>query len=140
LEIKNGGKMTDKRNNIKPTASELEVLQILWKNGASTVKSVNDELNTNKIVGYTTTLKIMQIMYEKGLLDREKSGRSHIYKPVPQKDETQNVLLEKILETAFAGSASKLVMQALGRSKTSKKEIEEIKEYLVKLERGNNES
>ena len=140
MEIKNGGKMTDKRNNIKPTASELEVLQILWKNGDSTVKSVNDELNTNKNVGYTTTLKIMQIMYEKGLLDREKSGRSHIYKPVPQKDETQNVLLEKILETAFAGSASKLVMQALGRSKTSKKEIEEIKEYLIKLERGNNES
>ncbi len=132
--------MTDKCNSIKPTASELEVLQILWKNGDSTVKSVNDELNTNKNVGYTTTLKIMQIMYEKGLLDREKSGRSHIYKPVPQKDETQNVLLEKILETAFAGSASKLVMQALGRSKTSKKEIEEIKEYLVKLERGNNES
>lgn len=140
MEIKNGGKMTDKRNNIKPTASELEVLQILWKNGASTVKSVNDELNKNKIVGYTTTLKIMQIMHEKGLLDREKSGRSHIYKPVPQKDETQNVLLEKILETAFAGSASKLIMQALGRSKTSKKEIEEIKEYLIKLERGNNES
>ncbi len=132
--------MTDKRNNIKPTASELEVLQILWKNGDSTVKSVNDELNTNKNVGYTTTLKIMQIMYEKRLLDREKSGRSHIYKPVPQKDETQNVLLEKILETAFAGSASKLIMQALGRSKTSKKEIEEIKEYLIKLERGNNES
>ena len=132
--------MTDKHNNIKPTSSELEVLQILWKNGDSTVKSVNEELNMNKNVGYTTTLKIMQIMYEKGLLDREKSGRSHIYKPVPQKDETQNVLLEKILETAFAGSASKLVMQALGRSKTSKKEIEEIKEYLVKLERGNNES
>ena len=132
--------MTDKRNNIKPTASELEVLQILWENGPSTVKSVNDELNKNKNVGYTTTLKIMQIMYEKELLNRKKSGRSHIYKPVPQKDETQNVLLEKILETAFAGSASKLVMQALGRSKTSKKEIEEIKEYLVKLERGNNES
>ncbi len=132
--------MTDKRNNIKPTASELEVLQILWENGPSTVKSVNDELNNNKNVGYTTTLKIMQIMHEKGLLDREKSGRSHIYKPVPQKDETQNVLLEKILETAFAGSASKLIMQALGRSKTSKKEIEEIKEYLIKLERGNNES
>ena len=132
--------MTDKCNNIKPTASELKVLQILWENGDSTVKFVNDELNTNKNVGYTTTLKIMQIMYEKGLLSREKSGRSHIYKPVPQKDETQNVLLEKILETAFAGSASKLVMQALGRSKTSKKEIEEIKKYLVKLERGNNES
>ena len=121
-------------SNIKPTGAELEVLQILWKNGASTVKSINDELNKNKKVGYTTTLKIMQIMYKKRLLDRERSGRSHIYKPVPQKDETQNVLLEKILETAFAGSASKLVMHALGRSETSRKEIEEIKEYLTKLD------
>ncbi|MEN8194398.1 MAG: BlaI/MecI/CopY family transcriptional regulator [Bacteroidota bacterium] len=128
------------KQNIKPTSAELEILQILWENGNSTVKFINDELNRNKNVGYTTTLKIMQIMFEKGLLDRERSGRSHIYKPVPQKDETQNVLLEKILETAFAGSASKLVMQALGRSKTSKKEIEEIKEYLAKLEGENNES
>ena len=126
-------------SNIKPTGAELEVLQILWKNGASTVKSINDELNKNKKVGYTTTLKIMQIMYKKRLLDRERSGRSHIYKPVPQKDETQNVLLEKILETAFAGSASKLVMHALGRSKTSRKEIEEIKEYLTKLDGQKNE-
>ena len=126
-------------SNIKPTGAELEVLQILWKNGASTVKSINDELNKNKKVGYTTTLKIMQIMYKKRLLNRERSGRSHIYKPVPQKDETQNVLLEKILETAFAGSASKLVMHALGRSKTSRKEIEEIKEYLTKLDGQKNE-
>ena len=126
-------------SNIKPTGAELEVLQILWKKGASTVKFVNDELNKNKVVGYTTTLKIMQIMYKKRLLDRERSDRSHIYKPVPQKDETQNVLLEKILETAFAGSASKLVMQAIGRSKTSRKEIEEIKEYLTKLDGQKNE-
>ena len=126
-------------SNIKPTGAELEVLQILWKNGASTVKSINDELNKNKKVGYTTTLKIMQIMYKKRLLNRERSGRSHIYKPVPQKDETQNVLLEKILETAFAGSASKLVMHALGRSETSRKEIEEIKEYLTKLDGQKNE-
>ena len=126
-------------SNIKPTGAELEVLQILWKNGDSTVKSINDELNKNKKVGYTTTLKIMQIMYKKRLLNRERSGRSHIYKPVPQKDETQNVLLEKILETAFAGSASKLVMHALGRSKTSRKEIEEIKEYLTKLDGQKNE-
>ena len=138
METKNGSKMKN-NSNIKPTGAELEVLQILWKNGASTVKSINDELNKNKKVGYTTTLKIMQIMYKKRLLDRERSGRSHIYKPVPQKDETQNVLLEKILETAFAGSASKLVMHALGRSKTSRKEIEEIKEYLTKLDGQKNE-
>ena len=138
METKNGSKMKN-NSNIKPTGAELEILQILWKNGASTVKSINDELNKNKKVGYTTTLKIMQIMYKKRLLNRERSGRSHIYKPVPQKDETQNVLLEKILETAFAGSASKLVMHALGRSKTSRKEIEEIKEYLTKLDGQKNE-
>jgi predicted transcriptional regulator len=138
LETKNGSKMKN-NSNIKPTGAELEILQILWKNGASTVKSINDELNKNKKVGYTTTLKIMQIMYKKRLLNRERSGRSHIYKPVPQKGETQNVLLEKILETAFAGSASKLVMHALGRSETSRKEIEEIKEYLTKLDGQKNE-
>lgn len=138
METKNGSKMKN-NSNIKPTGAELEILQILWKNGASTVKSINDELNKNKKVGYTTTLKIMQIMYKKRLLNRERSGRSHIYKPVPQKGETQNVLLEKILETAFAGSASKLVMHALGRSETSRKEIEEIKEYLTKLDGQKNE-
>lgn len=127
-------------SNIKPTASELEVLQILWENGPSTVKFVNDELSKKKKVGYTTTLKIMQIMNEKKILEREKLGRSHIYKPVSQKDETQNLLLEKVLETAFGGSASKLVMQALGRTNTSKEEIEEIKKYLEKVERDNNES
>ncbi len=127
-------------SNIKPTASELEVLQILWENGPSTVKFVNDQLSKKKEVGYTTTLKIMQIMNEKKILEREKSGRSHIYKPVSQKDETQNLLLEKVLETAFGGSASKLVMQALGRTKTSKEEIEEIKKYIEKVERDNYES
>lgn len=127
-------------SNIKPTASELEILQILWEYGPSTVKFVNDQLSKKKEVGYTTTLKIMQIMNEKKILEREKSGRSHIYKPVSQKDETQNLLLEKVLETAFGGSASKLVMQALGRTNTSKEEIEEIKKYLEKVERDNNES
>jgi len=127
-------------SNIKPTASELEVLQILWENGPSTVKFVNDQLSKKKKVGYTTTLKIMQIMNEKKILEREKSGRSHIYKKKKKKDETQNILLEKVLETAFGGSASKLVMQALGRTKTSKEEIEEIKKYIEKVERDNYES
>ncbi|MCB9209127.1 MAG: BlaI/MecI/CopY family transcriptional regulator [Ignavibacteriales bacterium] len=122
--------------NYKPTESELEILSILWEFGPSTVKFVNDKLNEKKEVGYTTTLKIMQIMFDKKLISREKLGRSHIYKSKIKKDETQGILLEKILETAFSGSASKLIMQALGRSKTSKKEIEEIKKYIEKIERG----
>ena len=132
LKICNGGKMA----RYKPTESELEILSILWDNGPSTVKFINDKLNEKKDVGYTTTLKIMQIMFDKDLLSREKSGRSHIYSTKIKKDQTQGILLEKILETAFAGSASKLVMQAIGRAKTSQKEIDEIKAYLEKFERG----
>jgi BlaI family transcriptional regulator, penicillinase repressor len=119
----------------KPTESELEILSILWANGASTVKSVNDKLNEKKEVGYTTTLKIMQIMFEKKILTREKSGRSHIYKTAIQKNETQGMLVEKILETAFSGSASKLVMHAIGRENTTQEEIDEIKKYLAMIER-----
>jgi len=119
----------------KPTESELEILGILWENGASTVKSINDKLNEKKKVGYTTTLKIMQIMFNKKTLTREKSGRSHIYSAAVQKGDTQGMLLEKILETAFSGSASKLVMHAIGRKKTTKKEIDEIRKYLKLVER-----
>lgn len=129
-----------KNKNIKPTPAELDILQILWKNDSATVKVINEELNKVRKVGYTTTLKLMQIMYEKGLLKRVRSGKSHVYTALYQKSETQKVLLEKILESAFAGSASKLVMQALGRSRTSKEEIEEIKKYLAELEEKENES
>ena len=124
----------------KPTESEMEILQILWENGPSTVKSVNDILNLKKEVGYTTTLKIMQIMHEKAFLERKRNGRSHIYKAILKEKELQNQLLDKILDTAFGGSASKLVMQAIGRTKTSKKEIDEIKKFLEKMERESDES
>ncbi|PIQ07997.1 MAG: transcriptional regulator [Ignavibacteriales bacterium CG18_big_fil_WC_8_21_14_2_50_31_20] len=123
-----------KDKNIKPTDSELEILQILWKSGYSTVKNVNDELNKLRSVGYTTTLKTMQIMFEKELLGRERSGRSHTYVPLIKENETKNMLLDKVLQTVFAGSASKLVMQALGQNKASKKEISEIKKFLNDLE------
>ncbi len=125
---------TMKDINPKPTDSELEILQILWKTGASTVKEVNDELNKLRPVGYTTTLKIMQIMYEKEFLRRERSGRSHIYSADIKENDTKNILLDKVLQTVFAGSASKLVMQALGQNKTSKKEISEIKKFINDLE------
>lgn len=121
--------------NIKPTAAELEILQILWEKGEVTVKEVNEEINKKKETGYTTTLKTMQIMFDKGLVERKKDGRSHIYSAAIKKEKTQQVLLDKILETAFGGSASKLVMQALGNKKTTKEELQEIKELINKLER-----
>ena len=123
---------------IKPTESELEILSLLWENGPCTVKKVNDKLNQKKEVGYTTTLKLMQIMFEKKFLSRIKSGRSHIYEAVIKKNDTQGVLLEKVLKTAFAGSASKLVMQVIRREGTTKEEIGEIKKYLDSLEENKN--
>ncbi|RJP60661.1 MAG: BlaI/MecI/CopY family transcriptional regulator [Ignavibacteriales bacterium] len=126
--------MSENRN-IKPTVAELEILQILWEKGEVTVKEVNEEINKRKETGYTTTLKTMQIMFEKGLVERKKDGRSHSYSAAIKKEKTQQVLLDKILETAFGGSASKLVMQALGNKKTTKQELQEIKELINKLER-----
>lgn len=125
----------NKKRNIKPTESELEILNILWNNGKSTVKDVNEEINKKKEIGYTTTLKTMQIMFEKGLVEREKDGRSHTYSAAFKKEETQRALLDKIMNSAFGGSASGLVMQALGNKKASKKELKEIKELINKLER-----
>ncbi len=125
-----------KRRIPKPTDSELEILQILWQNGASTVKTVNEKLNEKKETGYTTTLKMLQIMYEKNLVERDEKDRSHVYKAAISQNEIQKVLLNKLLETAFSGSAAKLVMQALGNSKPSAEELKKIKELLNQIERG----
>jgi BlaI family transcriptional regulator, penicillinase repressor len=123
-----------KKKSFKPTEAELEILQILWENGTSSVKYINQLLNKKRVVGYTTTLKTMQIMYEKNLLGRERSGRSHIYAALKKETEAQDMLLDKVLDTVFGGSASKLVMQALANRKTSKSEIEEIKKFIEKME------
>lgn len=119
----------------KPTDAELEVLQILWQEGPSTVKSVNEKLNEKKEVGYTTTLKIMQIMFEKGLVNRNEAERSHIYSAAITESEIQKALIDKLLETAFSGSAAKLVMQALGNGQTSKEDLTKIREYLNQIEK-----
>lgn len=118
----------------RPTEAELEILQILWKHGPCTVRFVNDQLNQKKTVGYTTTLKIMQLMFEKKLLERDESTRSHLYRAVVKEKETQGLLLDRFLETAFGGSALKLVMQALGNHKASKEEISQIRDLLDNLE------
>ena len=123
--------------NIKPTESELEILQVLWQNGPSTVRLVHDELSKTKEAGYTTTLKLMQIMAEKGMLAADKSSRSHVYRPVLEEETTQRELLDRFLDATFRGSASKLVMQALGNSKTSQKDLNEIRNLLDKLEGDN---
>ena|SRR5438105_2381689 len=118
----------------QPTKSELEILKVLWKNGPSTVRQVNDKLNEQtRAVQYTSTLKLMQIMQEKGLLKRDDSNMKHVYSPSEPEQKTKNALLEKFVESMYNGSASSLVMQLLGNKKTSKKELEAIRELLNKM-------
>jgi predicted transcriptional regulator len=112
----------------EPTKSELEILQVLWKNGPSTVRHVNEILNKEKReVNYTTTLKLMQIMFEKGLLTRDDSQMKHIYAAAQEENKMKSLLLERFVDTLYEGSASNLMMQLLGNKKTSKKELEAIK-------------
>ncbi len=122
---------------LKPTDSELEILQVIWLHGPVSVRFINDELNRKKQVGYTTTLKHMQIMTEKGLLMRTEEGRKHIYNVVLKEKETKNLLLDKFVKTAFGGSAMDLVMQALGNHQTTADELEDLKALIDKIEREN---
>ncbi len=119
-----------------PTDSELEILQVLWQHGPSTVRFVNEDLNKNKEVGYTTTLKIMQIMLEKGIVSRDAANRTHIYKADVSEDAAQKKLLDRFMDATFRGSAMKLVAQALGSGRTSQEELEKIKELIKNLEGG----
>ncbi|HAQ62233.1 TPA: transcriptional regulator [Candidatus Delongbacteria bacterium] len=121
---------------MKPTASELDILQILWQNGNMTVKDINEEINKVKETGYTTTLKLMQIMHEKGLLSREQNGRSHVYKASIKEDDTKSSLLKYFIQSTFNGSTASLVMQALGDHKTTREELEMIRELLNDIEKG----
>ena len=123
----------------KPTDAELEILQILWEHGPSSVRFVNDQLNTQrakdtKEIGYTTTLKIMQIMAEKALVSRNTETRTHIYSAAVSEDGVQQQLLKKFVDATFRGSAMKLVMQALGNHQTSQEELEEIKDLIRQIE------
>lgn len=117
-----------------PTSAELEILNILWQKEPLTVKEIHEQLSQSKDVGYTTALKIMQNMTTKGLLKRELKGKSHLYYSVFRKEETQTTLLNRFVDTTFGGSASSLVMQLLGNKKTSKEELDEIKEIIKQLE------
>jgi predicted transcriptional regulator len=118
---------------IKPTESEMEILQVLWQKGNCTVREVHETLN-KKDAGYTTTLKLMQIMHEKGLAGRDTSAKTHIYRALVNQEKTQQEMVNKMIANVFNGSAARLVMQALGNQTASQEEIELIKVYLNKLE------
>ena len=122
---------------VKPTNSELEILQVIWRKGSCTVRDVNEQLIKDKSaqIGYTTTLKLMQIMHEKGLLERETSSRSHIYNALISQSATSQNLLDTLIDTVFNGSAAQLVMQALSKKNSSSEEIEMIKKYLDQLDK-----
>ena len=114
----------------KPTESELEILQVLWDRNSCTVRDVHEELLKTKEAGYTTTLKLMQIMFEKALVTRDSSNKTHIYTAAVTRENTQNLFLNKMIDSLFAGSPAQLVMQALGNHKASKEELEEIRNFL----------
>lgn len=119
-------------HNIKPTEGEMEILQVLWQKGNATVREVHEALN-KKDSGYTTTLKLMQILHEKGMVERDTNQKTHIYKALVSQDKTEKQLVNKMIDNVFNGSAARLVMQALGNHSASADEIDEIKKYLDSL-------
>jgi predicted transcriptional regulator len=121
----------------RPTEEELKVLKVLWEQQEATVREVNEAINglQDKHTGYTTTLKIMQLMHGKGLLQRRKDGKSHIYHSLVDEKGTQSQLLDNLMDQVFQGSASKLVLRALGSRRASQKDLEEIREFLEQLEK-----
>jgi len=123
------------QKNVKPTESELEILRVLWSKESATVREVHEALAASKDVGYTTTLKLMQIMHEKGLVSRDDSSKTHIYKALVSREKTQKHLLGKMIDNLFAGSPAQLVMQALGNHKTSRDELDEIQDLLNMLKK-----
>ena len=121
--------------NTKPTESELEILRVLWDKGTATVREVHEILAEHKDAGYTTTLKLMQIMFEKGLVTRDDSNKTHIYKPNVTRENTQQQFLNKMINTLFAGSSSDLILQALGGHDASNEELEKIQQLINQLKK-----
>jgi predicted transcriptional regulator len=122
------------RHPPRPTDSELGILRVLWQRGPSTVRDVYDELNRFSPTGYTTVLKLLQIMTEKGLVVRDETLRAHIYEARHSEQKTQRQLLTDLADRAFGGSATKLVMQALSGKKATAEELDAIRELLDRLE------
>ena len=118
----------------RPTDGELEILRVLWERGASTVREVHEVLDARHATGYTTVLKLLQIMTEKGLVARDARERAHVYRARIPREDTERQLVGDLLERAFAGSASSLVMRALSSKKTSPEELARIRRLLDELE------
>jgi predicted transcriptional regulator len=123
------------QKSIKPTESELEILQVIWEKGSASVREVHEALSATKDVGYTTTLKLMQIMHEKGLVKRDNTFKTHIYQPAVTREKAQKQLLGKMINGLFGGSSTQLVMQALGSHKASKEELDQIQQLLDDLKK-----
>ena len=122
---------------MKTTDAELAILKVLWEKQPTTVRDVHETLNKTRstAVGYTTTLKMMQVMTEKGMLERDTSQKTHLYQTKISQEEAQQKLVDKLLDNVFGGSAMQLVMQALGNKKTSKKELKKIKNLITEIEK-----
>ena len=120
----------------RPTDSELEILRVLWQRGTSTVREIHDEINKARPTGYTTVLKMLQIMTEKELVQRDEEQRAHVYEARLAQGETQRQLLGDLIERAFDGSAKQLVMHVLSEKKASAEDLSEIRQLLDEFERG----
>lgn len=121
-------------SQVKPTDAELEILQVLWEHGACTVRDVHEVLNRRSGTGYTTALKQLQIMYDKGLVARDESQRAHVYQAAVTKERTQKRFMSDLLRRVFDGSPSRLVLQALGDHQASRAELQEIRSLLDRLD------
>ncbi len=123
-------------NSPKPTKTELAILNVMWTISPATVRQIHEELCTKTRTSYTTTLKMLQVMYQKGLVSRDSSQKAHIYSPSYSKQETQAQIIDDLKTRLFGGSISSLVMQALGSShQTSDEEIDQIKDFLKTIEK-----
>ena len=127
--------MEDQSRKSEPTKAELEILNVLWQHGPSTVRFVNDKLNEHRDINYTSTLKLMQIMADKGIVKRDESQMKHIYHLVEEEQKTKSHLLDKFVDSVYQGSANKLVMQLLGNKKASKEDLANIRAILDKLDK-----
>ncbi|MES2810125.1 MAG: BlaI/MecI/CopY family transcriptional regulator [Bacteroidota bacterium] len=127
--------MENQNKRVEPTKAELEILQVIWEKGPSTVRTVNDELAKVKDANYSTTLKFMQIMADKGILKRDESQMKHVYRVAEEEDKTKDHLLDRFIDTVFQGSAGKMVMQLLGNKKATKDDLDSIRKMLDDMEK-----
>jgi predicted transcriptional regulator len=126
--------MAHEKSTVKPTEAELTLLNVLWQMGPATVRQIHDVVSITQKTGYTTVLKILQIMHEKSLVIRDESNRAHVYAPANSQMQTQSSLIKDLISKAFGGSTSKLVMRAIDDS-TSDQEIDDIRQLLNSLEK-----